>query len=114
MLQKDIGKALLEKLGRADSLEEMNQFVFSAMRRLDEINKPDFEALELALEEAKEAHWTSLLWQELTNNGTGREQIIKAAEELKNFVETMFLPVETPTKTHMDISKALKGKFGFK
>lgn len=113
MFQKSVGGELSESIKTAESFDDINRHVFTAMRRLDEVNKPDFDSLEAALEEAKRVYWTSLLLKEFAQRGTSQEQLSEAAGELRSYIENVYMPEEPPMLTHRKISEELKKKFGF-
>ncbi len=112
MLHEEVGEKLREGVGEAGSFDEINVLVFAVLRRLDRKNKQDHDDLVVALGEAKQAYWTSLLREELTGRGVSEEQIADAAGALKDYVQNTFLPGEPPMTMHRKIGEELKRKFG--
>jgi HEAT repeat protein len=113
MLQKDIGQKLHKSVVEAKSFDEMNLFVYAAMRRLDEKNVYDLDLLERSIGKAKEVYWTFLMREGFVKNGVSREQIAQAANALKKYIENTFLPFEPPMSGHREMGAELKKKFGF-
>jgi len=113
MLQKKIGEDLRGQLEKAEKFEEINSLVFAAMRRLDEKNKPDFDALEVAISDARRAYWAGLMREDFARRGLEPTQLSEAAEMLKIYIADTYLPEEPPMSAHKLIGNELMKRFGF-